>query len=150
MASAKASFSGLDSLTKLQDRAPLMDRAQEALENALEKGEEAMKEMVATRGTGKTWSHPWRGREGSYPGRVDTGNMQKEVRGEITERTPRRVAGNLGWDENSADYIRLQDNGFRHVLAGEDVEGMMALRDGAEIAKNSLISDLQDIASAYR
>jgi len=150
MATARASITGLDALDFRRRGETLMDKVEAAMDDALEKGERAMKDMVATRGTGKEWTRPWgrNGRTGSFPGRVDTGDMQAEIRGKVTEKTRDRVVGNLGWDEDSADYIAYQDQGFRHVLTGQYVEGMRALRDGGEIAKNALVSDLNDIAGS--
>ena len=101
MASANARVSGLGALDFAKRRARLMDRVEDVMETALEKGETAMKEAVATRGTGRTWSRPWGDRTGSFPGRIDTGHMQKEIRGEITEKTRNKVEGNLGWDDDS-------------------------------------------------
>lgn len=151
MAAANVKISGLDALDFGARRSKVMDRVEEAVETSLEKGEAVMKEAVATRGTGNTWSRPWgpNGRTGSFPGRIDSGDMQKGVRGEITESTAHRVTGSLGWDPDSPEYIAFQDQGFRHVLTGEYVEGMMALRDGAEVTKRSLLAELDNIAKEF-
>ena len=144
MASARVQVGGLGALKSLA-RLNLMDEVEGAVETALEAGEAAMKEAIATRGTGNTWSHPWHGRTGSKPGRVDTGDMQNDVRGIITDRTRTEVTGNLGWDEDSPDYYRYQEQGFMHVLTGKDVEGMMALRDAAELTRNVLVDEIDNI-----
>lgn len=150
MANASVSIGGLDQLLRIKD-IDLGAEFERAMEVSLEKGEAAMKEAVNTRGTGKTWSHPWgrNGRTGSYPGRVDSGDMLDGVRYEITESTAERVEGNLGWDSDSPAYIAYQDQGFTHVLNNEDIEGMMALRDGAEIAKNALLSEVEQISRRF-
>lgn len=144
MARASASVSGLGGLSKLSSF-DLMGELEGALDRSLEVGEKAMKEAIATRGTGKTWSHPWRGRTGSIPGRVDSGDMQDDVRGVITDRSKTEVTGNLGWDEDSPDYYRYQEYGFMHVLNGQDVEGMMALRDAADLTKATLVDEVEQI-----
>lgn len=144
MARASASISGLDALSRIASGS-ILDRAEKALEEALEKGEDAMREAISTRGTGKTWQKPWGGRSGSIPGRVDSGDMLDDVDSKILERTNDTVSGQLGWDDNSPLYYQLQEGGFNHWITGEQVEGMMALRDAADIAKRSLIADLQDI-----
>jgi len=136
---------GLDALERRFNPKTTMDRVEAAMADATDKGRDAMREAVETRGTGKTWKHPWRGRSGSIPGRVDSGDMLDGVKGEVTERTRHSVTGVVGWDDDSEAYMAFQDQGFRHVLTGEYVEGMMALRDGSELAKTSLIADLEQI-----
>lgn len=145
MASASASFSGLEALSNFGAGKSILDRAEDALESALEKGEQAMKEAISTRGTGNTWEKPWGGRTGSSPGRVDTGDMLDDVDGKLTGRTNDTVTGVLGWDDNSPFYYRLQEGGFTHWITGREIEGMMALKDAADVARRSLLSDLQDI-----
>lgn len=147
MASARATITGLDSLADFGNRRKVINQVEQAMEEATEKGERALKEFVATRGTGKTWKFPSfdTGRAGSTPGRIDSGDLQGDARGRVTEVTQSRVTGELGWDENSPFYYRLQELGFQHWITGEDIEGMMALRDAADIAKRSLIADLQNI-----
>lgn len=146
MAHASVSIGNLDQLLNIA-KIDLPSEFEGAMERSLEKGEEAMKEAIATRGTGKTWSHPWgrNGRTGSYPGRVDTGAMQGDVRGVVTEVSEKRVEGNLGWDDNSPMYYALQDQGFTHVITGEDIEGMRALRDAADITERALLDEVDGI-----
>lgn len=137
---------GLDAFERRFNPKSTMDRVEAAMDSATESGREAMREAVETRGTGNTWSHPWGDRTGSFPGRVDTGHMLDEVQGEVTERTKHSVTGMVGWKGDSEAYIAFQDQGFRHVLTGQYVEGMRALRDGSEVAKTALLSDLEEIA----
>lgn len=150
MASASVSIGNLDQLLRIRD-INLGQEFQGAMDTAMERGEEAMKEAVATRGTGKTWSRPWgrNGRTGSHPGRIDSGDMQAEVRGIITESSDNHVEGNLGWDENSEAYIAYQDQGFEHVITGDYIEGMSALRDGAELARNVLLEEVDNIVKRF-
>lgn len=145
MARASAEFSGLDALSRIGSSS-LLDQAEVALEDALDKGRSAMREAISTRGTGKNWEKPWGGRTGSYPGRVDSGDMLDDVDGKLLPRTPSTVSGQLGWENGSPFYYQLQEAGFTHTITGQDVEGMMALADAADIARRSLISDLQNIA----
>lgn len=145
MSAGSFTVTGFEAFERRFNPKSTMDRVEKAMDSATEAGREAMREAVETRGTGKTWKTPWRGRAGSFPGRVDSGHMLDEVKGEVTERTAHSVSGIVGWEDGSEMYIALQDQGFRHVLTGQDVEGMMALRDGSEIAKRALISDLEDI-----
>lgn len=145
MASAKVSVGGLGILDRLA-KINLGDEFEKALDTALEQGEDAMKEAIATRGTGRQWSRPWGDRTGSFPGRVDSGDMQSDVRGVVTSKTNDSAEGNLGWDENSPDYYAYQEQGFEHVITGEYIEGMRALRDSAELTKTTLIQEVEDIA----
>lgn len=148
MASVTIKISGLAGLERLANF-DMKGALAESVETALEAGEQAMKEAISTRGTGKTWSHPWYGRTGSMPGRVDQGDMLDDVRGILTKKTKREAAGNLGWDEGSPDYYRYQEEGFDHILTNETVEGMFALRDARDITENVLRSELEDIAGRF-
>lgn len=142
----KTDFSDLNSLERRLNPKSTMDRVEAAVAEAAEKGKEVMREAIETRGTGKTWKSSWFGRTGSFPGRVDSGDMLRDVEGEVLTRTATTVTGVVGWADNDPMYYALQEGGFRHVLTGEMVEGMMALRDGAEVAKNSLVRGMEDIA----
>lgn len=148
MARANASFSGLDALSNRFEQKSVLDKVEDAMETALEKGQDAMREAISTRGTGNVWEKPWGGRAGSFPGRVDQGDMLDDVEGKLLPRTPKTVSGQLGWDENSPLYYSLQEAGFNHSITGEEVEGMMALHDAAEVARRSLIQDLEQIGDS--
>lgn len=146
MAHASVSIGNLDQLLDIAN-IDLKSEFEGALDRSLQKGEEAMKEAIATRGTGREWSHPWgrNGRTASKPGRIDTGEMQGDVRGVITEVSEQRVEGNLGWDDNSPLYYALQDQGFTHVITGDEIEGMRALRDAAEVTERALLDEVDGI-----
>ncbi|AXC36271.1 hypothetical protein SEA_MUSETTA_49 [Microbacterium phage Musetta] len=145
MAKASANISGLDALSRVADGKQVLDFAEEALEESLEIGKEAMREAIETRGTGRTWERPRGGRAGSYPGRVDRGDMLDDVDGKLLSRTTTTVSGQLGWDDGSPFYYSLQEGGFTHSITGEEIEGMMALHDAAEVAKRHLIQELEQI-----
>lgn len=144
--SASFKFTGLEAIERRMNPQNTMDRIEAAVDDAAETGKQVMREAIETRGTGKTWKSPWFGRTGSYPGRVDQGDMLKDVIGRVTARTSTYVRGLVGWTKGSPLYYRLQNEGFRHVLTGESVEGMMALRDAGDAARRSLISNMEDIA----
>lgn len=148
MASANASFSGLEALSRIADSRSVLDRAEEALEEALDEGKDAMREAISTRGTGRTWESPRNGRAGSYPGRVDTGDMLDDVDAKLLPRTTNTVSGQLGWDDSSPFYYQLQEAGFTHSTTGDEIEGMMALHDAADVARRSLIQGLERIGDS--
>lgn len=148
MASFGVNISGLDDLLRIE-RINLPNEFEDAMTKAMDAGQDALKDAINTRGTGKKWSRPWNGREGSYPGRVDTGNMLSEAKGQVTGKTAHSVDGELGWPEDSPDYIAYQDQGFYHVIANENIEGMMALRDSAELAERVLVDEIENIARKF-
>lgn len=140
--------SGNERLERSLDPARLMTRVEEIVNEVLGEGAEKMRTNIETRGTGKRWSHPWgpNGRTSSSPGRVDTGQMVREVQGEVIASDNTSVTGVLGWPEGSPEYYRHQEHGFNHVLTGEDVEEMRALRDAADETTPELIYELTRIA----
>jgi hypothetical protein len=150
MASASVSIGNLDQLLRLGN-VNLTDEFEKAMDTSMQAGEQAMKEAIATRGTGKTWSHPWgrSGRTGSFPGRVDSGDMQNDAQGKVTQVQANYVEGVLGWDDNSPMYYALQDQGFTHVITNEDIEGMSALRDSAEVAERVLMQEIDGIVRRF-
>lgn len=107
---------------------------EKAMHAAMDFGSQVMKELIETRGTGKTWTRPWYGREGSYPGRVHTGNMLNSVSSWVGTGESGRTQGRFGWINNREDYFRFQEGGFKHNLTGEMVEGMYAVVDAYEAA----------------
>lgn len=150
MANFGVNISGLDDLLRIE-RINLPDQFEDAMTKAMDAGQAALKEAVSTRGTGEKWSRPWgaNGRQGSFPGRVDRGNMLREAKGEVTGKTAHSVDGELGWPEDSPEYIAYQDQGFYHVLADRDIEGMMALRDASELAERVLQEEIENVARMF-
>lgn len=126
-----------------------MDSAEKVLDTELERGKEEMQGMISSRGTGKTWSAYWQkrtGREGSFPGRVQSGDMRNSVEGRVTSRTDYEIEGVLGWAPGTPDYFAYQEEGFRHTLSGGMVPGMFALRDAGEQTKARVIAALRAMA----
>lgn len=143
------SASGFESVESLLDPGKFMREVAEVTESALQEGQKEMREMIGSRGTGKTWVKPWgkSERTASIPGRVDTGQMQRDAKGEIESKTADTVVGSLGWKNGSPVYMRAQEGGFRHNITGEDVSGMFALRDSGEAMRKKLVSELGGIVA---
>lgn len=112
------------------------------VQDAMEYGASLMREFIETRGTGRTWSRPWYGREGSYPGRVHTGGMLNAVTTRLVVDSAGRTQGHFGWLDQREDYFRYQEGGFQHKMAGHYVEGMYAMVDSAEEAFRYLQEEL--------
>lgn len=150
MATFGVKITGLNDFLRI-GQIDLPQELEDAMEKAMEQGEDALKEAINTRGTGNTWSRPWgrSGRTGSFPGRVDSGEMLDKAEGKVTNKDAHSVDGVLGWPEDSPEYIALQDQGFHHVLANRDIEGMMALRDSAELAEQVLVTEIENIARKF-
>ena len=104
------------------------ERVDDVIEASVAEGAADMKQMIMTRGTGRTWTRPGpSGRTGSYPGRVDSGNMLNAVGSSF--RRGGQSEGRFGWlGGDPQGYYGLQEGGFRHV-SGIDVPGMYALQD---------------------
>lgn len=145
MSGSSVTLSGFAELEARLDPQRLMDQIQDIAEESLADGKRDMEASIKSRGTGKTWQKPWGGRAGSFPGRVDSGDMLDAVEGRVTRRTTTRVEGILGWPDGSPDYFRFQEAGFRHIMAGADVAGMMALRDASDSMRADLLERLERI-----
>lgn len=139
---------GSERLEQRLDPARLMNRVERVMNDVLAEGAETMQDNIETRGTGNAWSHPWgpNGRTASSPGRVDTGQMLREVQGEVIASDNNGVTGVLGWPEGSPEYYRHQEHGFTHILTGEDVTEMRALRDAVDETTPKLFQELTKIA----
>lgn len=138
-------LSGFEALSARLDPQRLMDKIEKATQESLDNGKTDMQHSIETRGTGKTWQRTWNGRAGSYPGRVDSGDMLHAVEGKITSRHSASIEGILGWADGSPDYFRYQNIGFYHRMAQTDVAGMQALRDASESTRAELIARLEAI-----
>lgn len=141
--------SGSDRLEKSLDPARLMSRVETVMNDTLRDGAQLMQGYIETRGTGKEWTRPWgpNGRTASRPGRVDTGQMLREVQGEVVASDVNGVTGVLGWPENSPEYYRHQEHGFQHIITGDDVEEMRALRDAVDETTPRLMNALTKVAT---
>lgn len=112
---------------------------EQAMQAAMDTGAQVMKDLIETRGTGRTWSRTWYGksgnpRTGSYPGRVDSGDMLNAVDSWVGTGQSGRTQGRFGWINNREDYFRFQEGGFKHNITSENVEGMYAVLDAYEAA----------------
>lgn len=115
---------------------------------AMQEGVKFGKNAIETRGTGRTWERQWGGRVGSFPGRVDTGEMRDEFRGEVDIKRVETI-GKLGWTREQLDYFLYQELGFTHNLTNEEVEGMYALRDAADRAWEVLVDECSTCSSRF-
>lgn len=112
------------------------------MQSIVEKAAEAMRLIIQTSGTGKTWTRPSSsGRTGSSPGRVDTGNMLDAVKWRVSSEGGNLV-GEFGWLDNQEPYFMYQESGFSHVGSGEWVRGMLALQDASLAAKEEFLTRL--------
>jgi len=108
-------------------------------------GAEKMKELINQGGTGNTWLSAKRAkesppsgspREGSGPGRVNTGNMRDSVAFRFEGGSQKTISA-FGWINSrtgrgeDAEYFTAQDLGFTKGGFRKDIEvtGMFALRD---------------------
>lgn len=122
--------------------AKVQDGIDEAMEDAGQMGEDLMKEYIQTRGTGRIWAYPRNGRDGSYPGRVDSGKMLRAVGHRTLNRGGSKQL-RIGWVSGTReDYFWLQDEGFEHPN-GMTIEGMNSLQDATEAALNDLMVNLR-------
>ena len=150
MATFGVNISGLDDLLRIE-RINLPDEFEDAMTKAMDAGQDALKDAINTRGTQRKWSRPWgmNERTASAPGRVDSGEMLSLAKGEVTGKDAHSVDGELGWPEDSPEYIAYQDQGFYHVIIDEQIEGMIALRDSAELAERVLVDEIESIARKF-
>lgn len=126
--------------------AHIEDVSVEAVDQATDDGVTIMKELIETRGTGKTWSSTWFGgdRTASMPGRVDTGHMRDSVtKNPVKVSGKGNIYGGFGWLHHRDDYFAYQEGGFEHWRTGEYVEGMYAMVDAAELAFGQLQDHLR-------
>lgn len=108
----------------------------EAAEEWAEEGAETVDDLIASRGTGRTWKRVRykRGiaRSGSKNGRDWTGDMRGDAGDNESFRKGSDVAvGRFGWYKNYKDYYGEQEGGFEHPQTGW-VEGMNAMGDAAD------------------
>lgn len=138
---------GFDSVSQKLNPSSITGGIERAVKESVEEGATAMKGMIETRGTGKTWTKPWgrSSRGASIPGRVDTGQMRDAVEGKVTSASPTRVEGMVGWEDGSPDYFDFQENSFRHAISGQTIAGMQTLRDVHDIVEHSLTQKLRKL-----
>lgn len=135
-------------IKQLEGVAKSVDSAGQDLQMELAKaGRDEMVRLIETRGTGRQWKKPWRGRKSgrykqtSSPGRVDSGDMRNAV-GVRFERGAQQTNVAFGWIRNFENYFGYQDQGFYHKQKGETVEGMFALRDARQYVATQVLPKL--------
>lgn len=148
---AKASYVRTDSLLAQFDKAETIVQQEigDLTIELAEMGEEKMREFIQTRGTNRQWSRPWPSRKTpgrrsrSGPGRIDSGDMLKNV-GRKFQRGEKQSRAVFGWTQDYEDYYKYQEEGFRH-WRGPTVPGMFALRD----ARRFVVSQQEKRARKY-
>lgn len=104
-----------------------------AISDAVNLGEDNMKQYILTRGTLASGNQ----------GRVETGRMVSAVTSSFNRTAAGNAVGRFGWLKDRADYFKYQEGGFRHV-SGSDVVGMYAMRDANEDVEQFLKSAIRD------
>lgn len=134
-------------------------------EKAAEAGAEEMRKLISTRGVGREWDRPWKGKKTgkkktiSAPGRIDSGDMLNSVKSSVN-RGPSRTEAVFGWlspsSEEDKKYFGLQEEGFTHMVSTAQkpvkVIGMFALRDARLKVEKVILPQLakQNIARLTR
>lgn len=123
----------------------IRDEVVSLITDVTEHAEQVIENVVETSGTNRTWSSPWpsRGgggrRAGSGPGRIETGEMFRAVSSNV-EETDSKVVGTAGWVNGGPEYLQWQEDGFRHYISGEMIEGMKSLDVAFEDGKEMLLA----------
>lgn len=123
----------------------VFEDAVETIEEASSEARDAMKIHIETTPGKEQWDGDWTGfqrregkplRYGSTPGAVHTGKMVNSVGSRVT-RGNNTAEAEAGWiDEGSwEEYFQYQEQGFRNVLAGVNVEGLHALETASQVAE---------------
>ena len=133
----------------------LVDEVGQAMSDVVSFGSGRMKEMIQTRGTGKRWAGDWSkfpngtaGRDGSYPGRVASGDMVRDVKDNV-EISARKISGSFGWVDGTETYYLAQELGFRHNITGGQVEAMHALRDAGRETDEMFYDEIGNAVKRY-
>lgn len=92
-----------------------------AMVEAIQLGVETGKDKIETSGTVKSGKR----------GRIKTGTMLNEFKGNVDIGRAETV-GRVGWAQRREDYFLYQELGFAHYLSGEEIDGMLALKDATE------------------
>lgn len=117
-----------------------------AMEDTVEFTKNVIVDTIENTGTDKMWSRPWFGRTGTGRARVDTGAMRDSVDTDVNVVRNGIVEGRVGWLEGTPEYAKYQEFGFRHWITGEVIEGMHALREGAEQGTEEAVRLLDNVA----
>ncbi len=132
----------------------LQKKLDSAMRESLKEGQAYGRSRIDTAGTGKTWSGDWGsmknshpGRQSSTPGRVASGKMREKFSFESSVSAG-KVNGRIGWLGRLGEdrYFIAQEEGFRHSITGERVEGMKIMRDVGQFVDAQFESKAEKIA----
>lgn len=101
----------------------------DALEDAMEAGENITKHNISTRGTEGTGKR----------GRIETGTMRDEVGSKVTRLGRGEAEGRFGWLEKGPYYTPYQEQGTKNI------EPMYALSDAAEEVWEDYLKDMGNV-----
>lgn len=133
------------------------DAMRDVLQESVDTGADVMRDVVKSSGTNVSWRREWKnppwgnavnGRTGSFGGRIATGKMLDTITSQVDKDSKYRVRGRFGWLRGSKPYMAFQDQGFRHVLSGQYIEGMQAVRQGEEEAEIVFQTGAERVAKA--
>lgn len=100
----------------------------QALENAMEAGENITKHNIETRGTEKSGKR----------GRIETGEMLNSVESEVERRSDSEAIGKFGWINKKPEWVKYQEPGTKYI------EPMWALSDAAEEVLVDYLRDMDE------
>ena len=126
--------------------------AEQVVSDMAIEGERMVQDMIGSRGTGRVWSHTYV-KEGiprseSKPGRVWTGDMQKNIESDVVTK-PGSIAGSFGWIHTYKDYYGLQEGGFTQADTGLIITGMFAMADAADWAQHEFETRMKGVANDF-
>lgn len=120
-------FKGLsDELEKLMQR--VTGESSRQVKGLAAEGAEQVREFVSTRGTARS----------GKAGRIETGAMLNSVGSRVLEDGLTSTKAEYGFINSDPAYTGYQEYSFQHYRSGEQIEGMFALRDAAEITATEL------------
>lgn len=149
---AKRPFIRTDNLVGKFDRASTIVQQEigDLTIEVAEKGAEAAREIIRTRGRNREWARPWRSektgrfRSGSGPGRIDSGDMLNNITVQF-QRGEKQSRAVFGWIKTYEYYYKYQEEGFNHWISGKEIPGMFAIRD----ARREAAAEAPQIAKKY-
>lgn len=108
---------------------------EDAAEQVSDEGQKLVYEFMETRPTSREWTGNYGNpaRKTNRKGRVDTGNMRAAVEQDAQRRSKSIVFARFGWLNHYEEYFGMQEEGFVHPFAGNQVEAMNAMGDAEDI-----------------
>lgn len=107
----------------------LTEAAVDALEEAMEAGENITKHHIETRGTARSGKR----------GRVETGEMRDSVSSDTVRSSKDEAIGRFGWINRTPYWARFQEAGTKYI------EPMWALSDAAEEVKIDYLNAMDEV-----